>query len=161
MSWLCLDGHEPPTSSGQRPPRRPAHSTQWASLPTWGQVKTLCHQAQEMASLQGSLSSPERVFIAILALLSCQRPPYLVVPVTTTHWYDNYGLAVLQQLWNLMCSKQFIRLLIIGISALITAITSVSVAAIALTQQIHTAQYVNTMSKNVSLASATQEVIEN
>ena len=59
-----------------------------------------------------------------------------------------------------MCSKQFIRLLVIGISALITAITSVSVAAIALTQQIHTAQYVNTISKNVSLALATQEVID-
>ena len=59
-----------------------------------------------------------------------------------------------------MCSKQFIRLLIIGISALITAITSVSVAAIALAQQIHTAQYVNTMSKNVSLALATQEVLD-
>ena len=75
-------------------------------------------------------------------------------------WYDNYGLPVLQQLRDLMCSKRFIGLLVLGISALITAITSVSVAAIALTQQAHTAQYVNTMSKNVSLALATQEVID-
>ena len=33
-------------------------------------------------------------------------------------------------------------------------------AAISLTQQAHTAQYVNDMSKNVSLALATQEIID-
>ena len=48
----------------------------------------------------------------------------------------------------------------LGISALITAITSVTVAAISLTQQVHTAQYVDTVSKNVSLILATQEVID-
>ena len=46
-------------------------------------------------------------------------------------------------------------LLILGISALIAAITSVTVAAISLIQQVHTAQYVDTMSKNVSLTLAT------
>ena len=51
-------------------------------------------------------------------------------------------------------------LLILGISALIAAITSVTAAAISLTQQVHTAQYVDTMSKNVSLTPATQEVID-
>ena len=51
-------------------------------------------------------------------------------------------------------------LLILGIAALITAITSVTVAAISLTQQVHTAQYVDTMSKNVSLTLATQEAID-
>ena len=50
-------------------------------------------------------------------------------------------------------------LLILGISALIAAITSVTVAAISLTQ-VHTAQYVDTMSKNVSLTLATQEAID-
>ena len=48
-------------------------------------------------------------------------------------------------------------LLILGISALIAAISSVTAAAISLTQQAHTAQYVDTMSKNVSLTLATQE----
>ena len=33
-------------------------------------------------------------------------------------------------------------------------------AAISLTQQVHTAQYVDSMSKNVSLALATQEAID-
>ncbi|KAB0338590.1 hypothetical protein FD755_025207 [Muntiacus reevesi] len=57
-----------------KPPGRPARATQQASIPTWGQIKSLCHQAQGIASLQGSSASPERVFIAMLALLSCQRP---------------------------------------------------------------------------------------
>ena len=50
-----------------------------------------------------------------------------------------------------MRSRQFVGLLILGIAALITTIASVTVAAISLTQQVHTAQYVDTMSKNVSL----------
>ena len=51
-------------------------------------------------------------------------------------------------------------LLILEIAALITAITSVTVAAISLTQQVHTAQYVDTMSKNVSLTLAPLEDID-
>ena len=43
---------------------------------------------------------------------------------------------------------------------MITAITSVTVAVISLTQQVHTAQYVNDMSKNVSLALDMQEFID-
>ena len=56
--------------------------------------------------------------------------------------------------------RRFVGLLILGISALITAITSVTVAAISLTQQVHTAQYVDTMSKNVSLTLTTREAID-
>ena len=74
--------------------------------------------------------------------------------------YDSYGLAVLQQLQDLMRSRWFVGLLILGISALIAAISSVTAAAISLTQQVHTAQYVDTMSKNVSLTLATQEAID-
>ena len=59
-----------------------------------------------------------------------------------------------------MRSQRFVGLLILGISALITAITYVTVAAISLTQQVHTAQYVSDMSKNVSLALAMQEIID-
>ena len=51
-------------------------------------------------------------------------------------------------------------LIILGTAALISAITSVTVAEISLTQQVHTAQYVDSMSKNVSLTLATQEAIE-
>jgi len=59
-----------------------------------------------------------------------------------------------------MRSRWFVGLLILEIAALITTITSVTLAAISLTQQVHTAQYVDTMSKNVSLTLATQEVID-
>ena len=51
-------------------------------------------------------------------------------------------------------------LLILKISALITTITSITVTTISLTQQVHTAQYVNTVSKHVSLALTTQKVID-
>ena len=83
--------------------------------------------------------------------------PYLMVPVTvTTYWYDNYGLAVLKQLQDLMCSRWLVGLLIVGNSALIITITTVIVtviitvtvivnltlAAMSLTKQVQTAQYV-------------------
>ena len=61
-------------------------------------------------------------------------------------------------------------LLTLRISALITAIPSVTsittvtvtvaVAAMSLAQQVHTAQYVDTMSENISLALATQKVVD-
>ena len=59
-----------------------------------------------------------------------------------------------------MQSRQFVGLLILGIAALIEAIASVTAAAISLTQQVHTAQYVDIMSKNISLTLATQQVID-
>ena len=93
-----------------------------------------------------------------------KRPSYLMIPVTvTTHWYDNYGLAVLKQLQDLMRSRWLGGLLILGNSALITITTviitiTVTVAVISLTQQVHTAQYVDTMSKNVSLMLANSKL---
>ena len=54
--------------------------TQQASIPTWGQIKMLCHQAQGIASPKGSPASPERVFIAMLALLSCQVSAFSPAP---------------------------------------------------------------------------------
>ena len=73
MSQLCIRDIVLPNSLPRRKsPGCPTRATQQASIPTWGQIKTLCHQAQGIASLQGSPVSPERVFIAMLALLSCQ-----------------------------------------------------------------------------------------
>lgn len=73
MSRLCIKDHDPPIPLHHRkPPGRPVRATQQASITMWGQIKSLCHQAQGIASLQGSSASPEKVFIAILALLSCQ-----------------------------------------------------------------------------------------
>ena len=73
MSQLCIKDIAPPNSlPRRRPPGRPVQSTQLASVPTWGQIKALCRQAQGIDSLQASSSSPEEVFIAMLALLSCR-----------------------------------------------------------------------------------------
>ena len=82
------------------------------------------------------------------------------------YWYDNYGLAVLKQLQDLIRSGWFVGLLILGNSALITTTTTVTVTitvtvtvtTISLTQQVHTAQYVDTMSKNVSLMLANSKL---
>ena len=59
-----------------------------------------------------------------------------------------------------MQTRRFVGLIILGTAALISEITSVTVAEISFTQQVHTAQYVDSMSKNVSLTLATQEAIE-
>ena len=73
MSPLRMKDIVPPNSLPHRsPPGRPTRATQQASIPTWGQIKMLCHQLQGIASPKGSPASPERVFIAMLALLSCQ-----------------------------------------------------------------------------------------
>ena len=87
---------------------------------------------------------------SIYVVFKCQ--PYLMVLVTvTTYWYDNNGLAVLKQLQDLMRSGEFVGLLILRISALITIIitvtaiatatVTVTLAAISLPQYVHTAQY--------------------
>ena len=93
----------------------------------------------------------------VCSFVVLKRPPYIMVPVTvTTYWYDNYGLAVLKQLQDLMCSRWLVGLLIVGNSALIITITTVIVtviitvtvivnltlAAMSLTKQVQTAQYV-------------------
>lgn len=73
MSQLRIKNIVPPNPLPCRKvPGRPTQATQKASIPAWGQIKMLCHQAQGIASLQGSSTSLEKMFIAMLALLSCQ-----------------------------------------------------------------------------------------
>ena len=73
MSQLRIRDTIPPNSLPHRKSLGcPTQATQQASIPNWGQIKTLCHQAQGIASPQDSSTSPERMFIAMLALLSCQ-----------------------------------------------------------------------------------------
>lgn len=47
-----------------------------------------------------------------------------------------------------------------AISALIAAIASITVAAVALPQKVHTAQFVNNISRNVLLTLAVQKIID-
>ena len=91
----------------------------------------------------------------------------MVSITVTTYWYDNYGLAV-PQLQGLMPSRRFVGLLTLRMSALIAAIPSVTsittvtvaMAAMSLAQRVHTPQYVDTMSENISLMLATQKVVD-
>lgn len=73
---------------------------------------------------------------------------------------DNYGLAGLQQLQDLMRAKGLGDVLILAISALIAVIASITGAAVALTPQGHTDQFYNNISRNVSLTLAFQEIID-
>ena len=47
-----------------------------------------------------------------------------------------------------------------GITALIAIIASVTVSAVTLSKEVHTASFVNQLSKNVSVALTTQEIID-
>ena len=99
MSQLQIQDIAPPNPLPcRRPPGCWAQSTQLASTPTWGQIKSLCHQAQKKVSLQGSSVSPEKVFIAMLALLSCQVS---TSPIPTKYWVFLPGPPTFQVVtWN-------------------------------------------------------------
>ena len=47
-----------------------------------------------------------------------------------------------------------------GITALIAIIASVTVSAVVLSKQVHTALFVDQLSKNISIALTTQEIID-
>ena len=84
MSQLHIQDIAPPDPlPHKRVSGRLTQATRNASIPTWGQIKTLCHQARGIASLQGSPASPEKLFIAMLALLSCQVS---ASPIPTKYW---------------------------------------------------------------------------
>lgn len=84
----------------------------------------------------------------------------MVAGNVTIPWCDSSGLAVLQQWQDLRRAKRLVDVLTLATSALIAAIASITVAAVALTQQVHTAQFVNNISRNVSLTLASQEIID-
>ena len=44
-------------------------------LPTWGQIKTLTNQAENLVSQQRLPPSPEYILLAMLSLLACTSPP--------------------------------------------------------------------------------------
>ena len=95
------------------------------------------------------------------AVMILKQPPYLMVPVKLEgHWFDDYALKALSELNGLISRpKRFIAALIVGITALIAIIASVMVSAVALSKGVHTASFVDQLSKNVSIAFTTQEII--
>ena len=96
------------------------------------------------------------------AVMIVKQPPYLMVPVKLEgQWFDDYALKVLYEFNGLISQpKRFIAALIVGITALIAIIASVMVSAVALSKEVHTASFVDQLSKNVSVALTTQEIID-
>ena len=96
------------------------------------------------------------------AVMIVKQPPYLKIPVKLEgQWFDDYALKVLYEFNGLISRpKRFIAALIVGITALIAIIASVMVSAIALSKEVHTASFVDQLSKNVSVVLTTQEIID-
>ena len=91
-----------------------------------------------------------------------KQPPYLMVPVKLEwQWFDDYALKVLYELNGLISQpKRFIAALVVGITALIAIIASVMFSAVVLSKETHTSLFVDQLSKNVSVALTTQEIID-
>lgn len=89
-------------------------------------------------------------------------PPFVMLPVElgTEPWSDDSALQVLNALKDLIRPKRFVAALILGITALISIITTFAVATTALVQKIHTAHYVNTLNKNATMALLEQKAID-
>ena len=54
-------------------------------LPTWGEIKTLTNQAENLASQQGMPQNPENMFLAIIALLVFASPTQADL-INSTYW---------------------------------------------------------------------------
>ncbi|XP_054547642.1 endogenous retrovirus group K member 13-1 Env polyprotein-like [Talpa occidentalis] len=96
------------------------------------------------------------------AMVVLKRPSYVMLPVDLkdTPWFDNSALQIIQEVSALIRPKRFVASLILGILALIAIVTSLTVSSVALVQEVHTAHHVNDLTRNVSLALATQRDID-
>ena len=96
------------------------------------------------------------------AVMIVNQPPYLMVPVKLEgQSFDDYALKVLYELNGLISrSKRFIAALVVGITALIAIIASVTVSVVVLTKEVQTASFVDQLSKNVCVALTMQEIID-
>ena len=54
-------------------------------LPTWGQIKTLTNQAENLVSQQGMPRNPENIFVAMLAFLAFPSPTQADL-INHTYW---------------------------------------------------------------------------
>ncbi|KAK1335314.1 hypothetical protein QTO34_003100 [Cnephaeus nilssonii] len=79
VTTMDLD-HTPPVMMPAQPPapkerrvRQQAKTTQEASVPTWGQLKKLTTDAQQVVKEQGVQVTPSNLYLAMMALVSCQE----------------------------------------------------------------------------------------
>jgi hypothetical protein len=96
------------------------------------------------------------------SLLIVKQSPYILVSTNfIVPWYHDRGLQVVKEIKSLSVrEKRFAWLLIAGIVAAITAIATMATAAVALSQSIQNAHYVNTLTQNVSYAFQQQVAID-
>ncbi|KAF6302996.1 hypothetical protein mRhiFer1_008733 [Rhinolophus ferrumequinum] len=90
------------------------------------------------------------------------QPSFVMLPVNVTgEWYSDRGYQVLIKLETALSRPvRALGLIITGVTALIMLIASSVTAAVSLSQSVQTATYVNELSKNVSIALDTQDLID-
>ena len=100
-------------------------------------------------------------YINYKAVMIVKQPTHLMVPVKLEgQWFHDYEMKILYEFNGLISQpKRFIAALIVGITALIAIIASVTVSVVALSKELHTASFVDQLSRNVSVALTTQEII--
>jgi hypothetical protein len=96
------------------------------------------------------------------SLLIVKQSPYILLPTNFMGpWYHDRGLQVVKEIKSLLVrEKRFVGLLIAGIVAAITAIATMATAAVALSQSIQNAHYINTLTQNVSYAFQQQVAVD-
>ncbi|KAK1335275.1 hypothetical protein QTO34_004860 [Cnephaeus nilssonii] len=73
---------QPPAPKKERSRRQLAKTTREASVPTWGQLKKLTTDAQQVVKEQGVQVTPSNLFLAMMALVSCQ----VSMAAAETYW---------------------------------------------------------------------------
>lgn len=94
--------------------------------------------------------------IIVILLLQILTYIILLVDLKDDVWFDKVGLQMLKRVNALIRPKHFVVALILGISALIAILTSLSVSTVTLVSDMKSAQFVNDVNKNVSLTLARQ-----
>jgi hypothetical protein len=84
------------------------------------------------------------------SLLIVKQSPYILVPTNFMGpWYHDRGLLVVKEIKTLLVrEKRFVGFVIAGIIVAITAIATMTTGAVALSQSIQNAYYVNTLTQN-------------
>lgn len=75
-------------------------------------------------------------------------------------WFDNFDLQILKVANLILWLKHFVIALILKINTLIDILMSLAVSIAALVSKIKTANIINNLNKNVSLALAEQQIID-
>ena len=96
------------------------------------------------------------------SVMVVHQPALNIIPINLSEpWYSEKGLQVLEEVSQALSrSKRVVGLIIAGIAALITLRASTTASAIALTQEVKTATFVNYLAKYVTNALSNQEDLD-